>query len=413
MIIIKNIKKIVQVLPKEVEFLRGQAMNELKCIENGWITVKNGYIDGFGKMEDFKMDNGNYDIIDASGKLVLPLWCDSHTHTVFAATREQEFVDRINGLTYEEIANRGGGILNSASKLKDKDEEVLYDDALKRINEAISYGTGAMEIKSGYGLSLESEMKMLRVIKRLKETAPIPIKATFLGAHAIPLEYKKKPDDYVDLIINKMLPLIAKENLADYIDVFCETNYFTPEQTDKILAAGLNYGLKPKVHVNQFTAIGGVAVSVKNKALSVDHLEEMTPEDFDVLANSETFATLLPSCSFFLSIPYAPAKKMIEKNIKIALATDFNPGSTPSFNMNFVVALACIKMGLTPEQAINAATINGAAAMEVADKVGSITIGKKANFMITKPMNNYTFIPYSFGSNPVDVVFLEGKIYNS
>jgi imidazolonepropionase len=347
--------------------------------------------------------------IDCMGRIILPTWCDSHTHLVFAATREGEFVDRINGLTYEEIAAKGGGILNSAKKLQQASKDDLYAAAEVRLQEVMKLGTGAIEIKSGYGLSVEGELKMLRVIKRLKAQYSIPIKATFLGAHAIPQEFKENRMAYIDLIIDEMLPKIAVENLADCIDVFCEKGYFTTEETDRILKAGQQYGLIPKVHVNQFNAIGGVEISVQNNALSVDHLEVITDYDIDILKASETMPVALPSCSFFLGIPYTNGKKIIDNGLPLALATDYNPGSTPSGNMNFVVSLACIQMKLTPEEAINAATINGAYAMNLSDKLGSISKGKLANFLITKPITSYNFIPYNFGNSCVDQVYIKGE----
>ncbi len=336
-------------------------------------------------------------------------WCDSHTHIVFAKSREEEFVDRINGLTYQEIAAKGGGILNSAKKLQFASEDELYKGALKRINEIKQTGTGAVEIKSGYGLTVDAELKMLRVIKRLKENCDITIKANFLGAHALPVEFKENRRGYIDLIINEMLPKIKEEGLADFIDVFCETNYYTPEEADEIINAGKEIGLIPKFHTNQFTSFGGIQIGVKNQALSVDHLEVMTEDDIIDLAKSVVMPTLLPSCSFFLNIPYAPAKQLIEKGLPICLATDFNPGSTPSGNMNFVLSLACINMKLTPEQAINAATINAAYAMGLEKTHGSISVGKKANIFITNEINSYAFLPYYFGHNQIEEIIIEGK----
>ncbi|MGY0426774.1 MAG: imidazolonepropionase, partial [Polaribacter sp.] len=347
--------------------------------------------------------------IDCTGKMILPSWCDSHTHIVFAGNREQEFVDRIYGLSYEEIANKGGGILNSAKKLQETSEEELYQQSAERLKEVIALGTGAIEIKSGYGLTLDAELKMLRVIKKLKANYTIPIKATFLGAHAIPKEFSNDKEGYINLIIDKMLPKIAGKNLADFIDVFCEKGYFSVEDTNRILSAGKKQGLIPKVHVNQFNSIGGIEVSVKNRALSVDHLEVLSEKDLEILKKSETMPVALPSCSFFLSIPYTPARKLIDANLPLALATDYNPGSTPSGNMNFVVATACIKMKMTPEEAINGATINGAFAMNLSEKVGSISRGKLANFFITKEIPSYGFIPYSFGNNLIESVYISGE----
>ncbi len=403
-----NIKSLNGILPKKVKNLRGSEMSELKAIENAYLIIQDELIFDYGKMEDLNLDHFD-EVIDIKNKMILPSWCDSHSHLVFAKSRESEFVDRINGLTYEEIALKGGGILNSSKKLMETSEEKLFEDAYIRLQELEKLGTGALEIKSGYGLSLEGELKSLRVIKKLKEVSEVTIKTTFLGAHAIPKEYKEKREDYIDLIINKMLPAIQKEKLADFIDVFCETNYYTPEETDKILKAGINIGLKPKIHVNQFTSIGGIQIGIKNNALSVDHLEIMTSKDIEDLKSSSTIPTLLPSCSFFLGIPYAPAKELIKANLPIALASDFNPGSTPSGNMNFVISLACIKMKLTPKQAINAGTINGACAMGLENKLGSITKGKVANFYITKPIDSIALIPYYFGNNQIETIYLNGK----
>ena len=405
-----NIKELIQVRDKSVDKVSGKDMSILPTIKNAFMMIEDEIIINFGPME--KLGNTKADtIIDVTGKLILPTWSDSHTHLVFADTREEEFVDRINGLSYEQIALRGGGILNSAAKLQDKPKEELYNDAAKRLNELIKSGTGSIEIKSGYGLTLNSELKILHVIKKLKENFTIPIKATFLGAHAIPDIYKEKRAAYIQLIIDEMLPEIATQKLADFIDVFCEKGYYTVEETDQILKAGLKYGLVPKIHVNQFNSIGGIKVGVKNNALSVDHLEVLTTKDLAHLKDSETIPVSLPSCSFFLGIPYTDARKIMEANVPLALASDYNPGSTPSGNMNFVVSLACIKMKMTPEEAINAATINGAYASNLSDKVGSISRGKLANFIITKPINSYSYLPYSFASNCIDEVYLRGKKY--
>lgn len=408
--LITNIKELLQVRNSNILKVSGAEMAILPTIKNAYLVIHNDLISDFGSMEN--LPNVKADTtIDASGKIVLPSWCDSHTHIVYAGNREQEFVDRINGLTYEEIANRGGGILNSAQKLNETSEEELYHQSEERLKEVIQLGTGAVEIKSGYGLTVEGELKMLRVIKKLASNYPIAIKATFLGAHAFPSLFKDNKEAYIDLIINEMLPEIAKENLADFIDVFCENGYFTVAQTEKIIAAGIQYGLQPKIHVNQFNSIGGIQVGVQNKALSVDHLEIMKPEDIEVLKGTVTMPVALPSCSYFLSIPYTPAREMIKAGLPLALATDFNPGSTPSGNMNFVVATACIKMKMTPEEAINAATLNGAYAMGISSTHGSITIGKKANLIITKPIPSYYQIPYAFGSNLIESVLLNGKLY--
>ncbi|WP_163399814.1 imidazolonepropionase [Flavobacterium fluviatile] len=406
--LIINIKELLQVRETPVSKVSGPEMAILPTIKNAFLIIKNNLISDFGAMEnlpEIKVDK----IIDAKGRVVLPAWCDSHTHIVYAGNREQEFVDRINGFTYEEIANRGGGILNSAKILNETSEEEIYEQSKVRLEEVMHLGTGAVEIKSGYGLTIEGELKMLRVIKKLSQNYPVAIKATFLGAHAFPSYYKENKAGYIDEIINKMLPEIAENKLAEYIDIFCESGYFSVAETEKIMQAGIDFGLKPKIHVNQFNSIGGIQAGVKFKALSVDHLEIMNPEDIEALKNTETMPVALPSCSYFLSIPYAPAREIINAGLPITLATDFNPGSTPSGNMNFVVATACIKMKMTPEEAINAATINGAYAMGVSETHGSITKGKKANLIITKPISSYYQIPYAFGSNLIESVLIEGK----
>ncbi|MDD7914314.1 imidazolonepropionase [Polaribacter ponticola] len=403
-----NIKELIQIREAKTKKVSGKEMSILPTIKNAFLIVKDGLLFDYGKMDNLL--ECNYDKkINCSGKMILPTWVDSHTHIVFAGNREQEFVDRINGLSYEEIAKNGGGILNSAKKLQVTSFDDLYNQSAKRLEEVIALGTGAVEIKSGYGLTVDAELKMLRVIKKLKENYNIPIKATFLGAHAIPSEFKNKKEGYINLIIDEMLPKITEENLADFIDVFCEKGYFSVSDTDKILTAAKKHDLIPKVHVNQFNAIGGIEISTKHKALSVDHLEVLTDADVESLKNAETMPVALPSCSFFLSIPYTPARKIIDNGLPLALATDYNPGSTPSGNMNFVVATACIKMKMTPEEAINAATINGAYAMNLSDNVGSITKGKLANFIITKEIPSYGFIPYNFGSNLIDSVYIKGN----
>ena len=407
--LIINIKELLQVRDSSILKVSGAEMAVLPTIKNAYLVIQNELISDFGSMDDLPNINPEK-CIDADGKIVLPSWCDSHTHIVYAGNREQEFVDRINGLTYEEIANRGGGILNSAKKLDETSEEEIYQQSRARLEEVMRLGTGAVEIKSGYGLTVDGELKMLRVIQRLAQNYPITIKATFLGAHAFPLEYAANHQGYIDIIINKMLPEIAKNKLADFIDVFCETGYFTVEETQQIIEAGIKFGLKPKIHVNQFNSIGGIQVGIKYNALSVDHLEIMKPEDIEALKNTETMPVALPSCSYFLSIPYTPAREMIAAGLPLAIATDYNPGSTPSGNMNFVVATACIKMKMTPEEAINAATINGAYAMGISETHGSITIGKKANLIITKPIPSYYQLPYAFGSNLIDSVMIEGEI---
>lgn len=408
--LIINIKELLQVRDSSILKVSGAEMAVLPTIKNAYLVIENDRISDFGPMADVPTINADK-IIDAVGKMVLPAWCDSHTHIVYAGNREQEFVDRINGLSYEEIANRGGGILNSAKKLNATSEEEIYNQSKLRLEEIMLLGTGAVEIKSGYGLSVEGELKMLRVIKRLAQDYPITIKATFLGAHAFPLEYKNNRKGYIELIIDKMLPEIAAANLADYVDIFCETGYFTVAETEQIMAAGIRFGLQPKIHVNQFNSIGGIQAGIKYKALSVDHLEVMKPEDIESLINTETMPVALPSCSYFVGIPYTPARDIISKGLPIALATDFNPGSTPSGNMNFVVSTACIQMKMTPEEAINASTINGAYAMGISETHGSISYGKKANLIITKPLSSYYQLPYAFGSNLIDSVIIEGEVF--
>ncbi|WP_322550224.1 imidazolonepropionase [Flavobacterium psychraquaticum] len=406
--IFTNIKELLQVRPQNIDKVAGSAMAILPKIENAFLLIEGDLIVDFGPMENCPKTI-DARIIDASGRVILPTWVDSHTHIVYAGNRIQEFVDRINGLSYEEIFNRGGGILNSAKKLSDTSEDELYEQSKLRLEEIMQQGTGAAEIKSGYGLTVDGELKMLRVIKRLKENYPIAIKATFLGAHAFPAIYKENHSGYIDLIINEMLPKIAAENLADYIDVFLETGYFSVDETVKIMEAGKKYGLISKIHVNQFTTIDGIKACVAHGALSVDHLEIVTDEDIAILKDSFTMPVALPSCSYFISIPYTPARKMLNAGLPLALASDYNPGTTPSGNMNFVVATACIKMKMTPEEAINAATINGAYAMGISATHGSITIGKKANILLTQPITSYYQLPYAFGTNLIDKVMIGGK----
>jgi imidazolonepropionase len=410
-LLIKNIKFLIQVDNSNKKKVCGGDMKILPFIENAYLYVENGKISAFGEMDNLSNIQADK-IIDARGKSVMPCWVDSHTHLVFAASREQEFVDRINGLSYEEIALRGGGILNSAKRLRNVSEEELFESAFKRLDEIIRMGTGAVEIKSGYGLSVESELKMLRVIKRLKENSPIPIKATFLGAHALPIEYKEDKNSYIDLIINEMLPDIAKENLADYCDVFCERNYFTKDETIKILNAAANYGIKAKVHAEQLSNSGGVEAGVACDAISVDHLEYVEDKDIAILKNSHTMPTILPGAAFFLSLPNPPARKMIDAGLPLAIASDYNPGSSPCGNMHFMVSVACIQYKLTPEEAINAATINSAYAIELSEEVGSIAVGKKANIIITKEIPNYHYIPYAFAGNIIDSIIINGEIYS-
>jgi len=406
--LITNIKELLQVRSGEIMKVSGLEMKHLPTIKNAFLLLDDDLISDYGEMHNLPKINPDV-IIDAEGKIVLPAWCDSHTHIVYAGNREDEFVDRINGLSYEEIANKGGGILNSAKKLQKASENELYQQASGRIEEIIALGTGAVEIKSGYGLTVEAELKMLRIIKKLSRDYPIVIKATFLGAHAFPEKFKEDKEAYIDLICNEMIPKVAIEKMAEFVDVFCETGYFDVLQTDRILKKAKEFGLVPKIHVNQFTSIGGVQIGVKNVALSVDHLEILTSEDLDALKNSDTMPVALPGCSYFLSIPYTPAREIIDAGLPLALASDFNPGSTPSGNMNFIVATACIKMRMTPEEAINAATINGAYAMNISSSHGSITRGKKANLIITKRIPSYSYIPYAFGSNLIESVIIDGK----
>jgi len=411
--LITNIKGLAGLHSKDKLVLRGGELDSLPVLENAWLLIEDGLIKDFGKMDSIPSHILNLSShISAEGRYIFPSWCDSHTHIVFAASREEEFAMKIQGKSYEEIAAAGGGILNSANKLQKVSEDELFESASVRLEQMILQGTGAVEIKSGYGLTTESEIKMLRVIRRLKNQFPIPIKATFLAAHAYPAEFTNNHQGYIDLIINEMLPQIAAEKLADYIDVFCEKGFFSVEETDQVLKAGAKYGLKPKVHANQLSVSGAVEVSVQNSAISVDHLEESDEETVRTLRNADTIVTLLPSCSFYLGIPFADAKSFIKADLPVALATDYNPGSTPSGNMNFVVSLACIKMKMFPEQAINAATLNGAAAMEMSEDYGSITVGKKANLFITKPMPSIAYLPYSFGETQIETVILNGEIYN-
>ena len=410
--VIKNISKLVQVEHQIRKWVSGSEMSKIDTIKDGFIEIQDGIITAFGSMDQWTGidDWNNTEIIDANGGMVFPSYCDSHTHLVFAGNRENEWEQRIKGASYEDIAKNGGGILNSAKKLQETSEDELLEKAFQRANEVMKMGTGAIEIKSGYGLTTEAELKMLRVIKRLKKLSPLTIKATFLGAHAIPQEYKTNKSAYLDLIINEMLPQIAQEQLAEYIDIFCEEGYFSVEDTERLLEAAQSYALIPKTHVNQFTILGGVKASVKYKALSVDHLEIMNNEDIEALKGSECMPTLLPSCSFFLGIPYGPAKKLMENDLPVALATDYNPGSSPSGNMNFVASLGCIRMGMTPEEVINATTINTAYAMGISHELGSIAVGKKANLFITKPITSYAFIPYSFGHQYIDKIIINGKV---
>ncbi|MDQ6756117.1 MAG: imidazolonepropionase [Bacteroidota bacterium] len=404
-----NIQQLINVR-EQTHLLRGKELSELPVIENAYLIIEDGIIADYG--ETSQIQNSKFKIqnsIDASGQFVLPCWCDSHTHLVFAGSRENEFVDKIKGLSYAEIAAKGGGILNSAKILNETSEDELFNQSWKRLQEVIKLGTGAIEIKSGYGLSVEGELKMLRVIKKLKEKSSVPIKSTFLGAHTYPLRYKEDHQRYIDLILNEMLPVIAKDKLADYIDVFCEKGFFSAQETEFICKAGMKFGLKPKLHVNQLNSIGGIETGIKLNAISLDHLEVMSDDDIMKLSASQAIGTLLPTAAFFLKMPMPSARQLIDSGTAIALASDYNPGSSPSGNMNFVVALSCIQMKMLPQESINAATINGAYAMELQNEVGSITVGKKANLIFTKPIPSLAYLPYSFGNNLIDNVMINGE----
>ena len=421
-ILIKNIKELIQVEENPRSKVSGREMAKLNTIKNSWLFLDRGRIIDFGSSDD------NYEkltrqfsnslahqltTIDATGKLVFPSFCDSHTHLVYAGSREIEYIDKIRGLGYEEIAKRGGGILNSARRLHDASEEELVEQALARLNEIRLLGTGAVEIKSGYGLSVDDELKMLRVIRRLKELSPLTIVSTFLGAHAVPDEYKGRQEEFVDVIIHEMIPQVATEGLADYIDVFCDRGFFTPEETDRILLAGMKYGLRPKIHANELDYSGGIQVGVKYNALSVDHLEYTDDEEIKCLLGSETMPTVLPGAAFFLGLPLAPVRKMMDAGLPVALASDFNPGSSPSGNMQFILSLACINYKMLPEEAINAVTLNSAYAMGLSEDMGSIARGKKANLFITRPIPSYEFMPYAYGSNKVETVILNGEVQHN
>lgn len=413
-LILQNIKELVQVDTKNRLWVAGKSMAEVQHINNAFLIVQDECIESFGPMDmlqpfEFEADDFIMEI-DCSGKMVLPSYCDSHTHLVFAATREKEFVDRIKGLTYEEIAKNGGGILNSAVKLQQMSEDDLYWQAMGRLEEIMMQGTGAVEIKSGYGLTTESELKMLRVIRRLKQHSPLMIKSTFL-AHAYPMEYRSRREDYLSILINEMIPQIASEELADYVDVFCDRGFFTPQETERILMAGNTYGLKGKVHANELANSGGVQVGVKNGVLSADHLEFVDDEEIAALMDSETMPTVLPGAAFFLNLKLAPVRRMIDAGLPVALASDYNPGTSPSGNMNFIQSLGCLKYGMTPEETLNATTINSAYAMGISESYGSIAQGKVANLFITKEMEDYSVIPYSFGSNLIETVILSGEMY--
>lgn len=416
-LIVKNIKELVQIEEEPVLLRAGKDMQTVRTIKNAFLVVREGKIFDFGqhnaendkKLAEIIAQEPDAEIVDATGKMVFPSFCDSHTHIVYAGSREIEYIDKIKGLSYEEIAKRGGGILNSADRLAEATEDELYEAAMERLQEMASFGTGAVEIKSGYGLSTESELKMLRVIKRLRENSPMIIRSNFLGAHAVPRDYIGRQSEYVDLIINEMIPVIAAEELADFVDVFCDKGFFTPEETERILMQGIKYGMRPKIHANELDYSGGIQVGVKYNALSVDHLEYTGDEEIEALLDSETMPTILPGAAFFLEMPFAPARKMMEAGLPVALASDYNPGSSPSGNMQFILSMGCVKYRMLPEEAINATTLNTAYAMGVSDIAGSIARGKVANFFITKPIPTVEFMPYAFGSNKVEQAFLAGK----
>lgn len=415
MLLLHSIKELIGIEEKGRLLLRGKEMGEVQTIHEAFLLIEGDKIADYGKMTatrfaDLKSRIPAEDQIDVSGKLLLPAFCDSHTHLVYPASREIEYIDKIKGLSYEEIAKRGGGILNSARRMQEISEDELFEKGLERLEEIINMGTGAVEIKSGYGLTTASELKMLRVIKRLKSSSPLEIKSTFLGAHAVPLEYRGKQSDYVDLVINEMIPMVAGEELADYIDVFCDKGFFTVEDTDRILNAGMKYGLQPKVHANELDYSGGIQVAVKYNALSVDHLEFTGDAEIEALLNSDTMPTILPGAAFFLNMVYAPARKMINAGLPVAMASDFNPGSSPSGNMQLILSMASILYRLTPEEGLNACTLNSAYAMGISDIAGSITKGKLANLIITDPMDNLAFMPYYYGINKVSQMIIKGKI---
>ena len=410
-LLIRNIKELILTEDNPVPYKSGDRMSQLETIRNAWLLIEGDRISDFGPTPLAPALAGEgTEIIDATGRMVFPSFCDSHTHLVYAGSREIEYIDKIRGLSYEEIAKRGGGILNSAKRLHEASEEELIGQTLPRLEEIMRLGTGAVEIKSGYGLTVEDELKMLRVIRRLKELTPVTIIPTFLGAHAVPMEYRGKQGEFVDLVIHEMIPQVAAEGLADYIDVFCDKGFFTVEETDRILLTGMKYGLRPKIHANELDYSGGVQVGVKYNALSVDHLEYVGDEEIEVLKNSETMPTILPGAAFFLGMVDSPVRKMINAGLPVAMASDFNPGSSPSGNMQLILSMACIRYRMLPEEAIQAVTLNSAYAMGLSEEYGSIARGKKANLFITKPIPSYEFIPYAYGSDKVGTVILNGKV---
>lgn len=408
--LVKNIKELIQVEENPKLKVCGKDMSELTTVKNAYLLIEEDKIINFGPMESIKEYNPDK-VIDATNRLVFPSFCDSHTHLVYAGSREMEYIDKIRGLSYEEIAQRGGGILNSAKRLQETSEDELYEDAMKRLEEIIRMGTGAVEIKSGYGLNTESEIKMLKVIKRLKENSPLTIKSNFLGAHGVPLEYRGRQEDFVDLVVNEMIPKVAKDHLADFIDVFCDKGFFTVNETDRILSQGVKYGMRPKIHANELDYSGGIQVAVKHNALSCDHLEFVGEEEIECLKNSETMPTILPGAAFFLNMRLSPVRKMMDAGLPVAMASDFNPGSSPSGNMQTIVTFACVNYRMTPQEAFNATTINSAYAMGLSKTHGSIARGKIANFYITKEIPTLEYMPYYYGINKVDKVFLNGKEY--
>lgn len=410
-VLLNNIHRLSGILDQKVMVKKGADMGEFETIQDAWLIITDGKISDFGTGRPAEeVISGSSEIIDCTDKTVLPAFCDSHTHLVFAGSREIEYIDKIKGLSYEEIAKRGGGILNSAKRLHETSEEKLTIDALARLEEISLYGTGAVEVKSGYGLNTSDELKMLRVIRNLKTLSPVTIKSTFLGAHAVPAEYKGRQDKYVDLVVNEMIPAVGEEKLADFIDVFCDKGFFTIEETARILEAGISFGMRPKIHANELDYSGGIQTGVKYNALSVDHLEFTGDDEIELLKNSETVATILPGAAFFLNMVHAPARRMINSGLAVALASDFNPGSSPSGNMQLILSMGCITFRMLPDEALNACTINGARAMGISNELGSITKGKTANLIITKPIPSLEFMPYYYGSNKADTVILNGKI---
>ena len=408
-ILVKNIKELVQVERNPRLRVCGKEMAHLDTIKNAYLIVENDKIAEFGEMSQLKEQTFDQEV-DASDRMVFPTFCDSHTHLVYAGSREIEYIDKIRGLSYDEIAKRGGGILNSAKRVQDASEDQLFEDALRRLEQMSAYGTGAVEIKSGYGMTTEAEMKMLRVIRRLKETSPLTIKSTLLGAHGIPMEYRGCQEKFVDKVIDEMIPQAAAEGLADYIDVFCDAGFFTCEDTERMLEAGAKYGMRPKIHANEMACSGGIQVAVKYNALSCDHLEYTGDAEIECLLHSETMPTVLPGAAFFLNMQHAPVRKMMDAGLPVAMASDCNPGSSPSGNMQLIVSFACVNYRMLPEEAINATTINSGYAMGVSDRLGSIAVGKQASFFITKPIPTFEYMPYSYGENKVDVTFIDGKV---